>query len=236
MAERRMISRKIVDTDEFVDMPVSARLLYYELNWRADDDGFVSSPKKITRTAGCSEDDLKILIVKQFIIPFNSGVVLIRDWRIHNYIRSDRYSETLCKDEKEQIFIDPNNRYLQCNTRGIPNVIPTVNTGKDRLGKDRLEIEGEPGQEDKPPAAKKKHKYGEFDNVLLTDEDLQKLKDKFPDYEKKIEEFSEGLELKGYVYKNHYLAILKWAKNEKSKQQGKQITTEYSKPESWFGG
>lgn len=138
MAERRMISRKIVDTDEFVDMPVSARLLYYEFNWRADDDGFVSSPRKIARMAGCSEDDMKILIAKQFIIPFNSGVVLIRDWRIHNYIRVDRYSETLCKDEKEQITLDPNNRYTRCHTNGIPDVTPMVTTGKDRLGEDRL--------------------------------------------------------------------------------------------------
>lgn len=143
MAERRMISRKIVDTDAFVDMPMTSRLLYYELNWRADDDGFIASPKKITRSCGCSDDDLRILISKQFIIPFESGVVLIKDWRIHNYIRCDRYTETLFTDEKEQIAIDGNNRYLKCHTSGIPNVIPDViplvATGKDRLGKDRID-------------------------------------------------------------------------------------------------
>lgn len=143
MAERRMISRKIVDTDAFVDMPMTSRLLYYELNWRADDDGFIASPKKITRSCGCSDDDLRILISKQFIIPFESGVVLIKDWRIHNYIRCDRYTETLFTDEKEQIAIDGNNRYSKCHTNGIPNVIPDViplvATGKDRLGKDRIE-------------------------------------------------------------------------------------------------
>lgn len=138
-----MISRKIVDTDAFVDMPMTSRLLYYELNWRADDDGFIASPKKITRSCGCSDDDLRILISKQFIIPFESGVVLIKDWRIHNYIRCDRYTETLFTDEKEQIAIDGNNRYLKCHTSGIPDVIPDViplvATGKDRLGKDRIE-------------------------------------------------------------------------------------------------
>ena len=143
MTERRMISRKIIDTGAFVDMPMTSRLLYYELNWRADDDGFIASPKKITRSCGCSDDDLRILISKQFIIPFESGVVLIKDWRIHNYIRCDRYTETLFTDEKEQIAIDGNNRYLKCHTSGIPNVIPDViplvATGKDRLGKDRIE-------------------------------------------------------------------------------------------------
>ena len=84
-----MFSLKVIDTDAFLDMPISSRLLYYELSIRADDDGFISSPKKITRMVGCSEDDLKMLIMKQFIIPFTSGVCVIRDWRIHNYIQKE---------------------------------------------------------------------------------------------------------------------------------------------------
>lgn len=137
MAERRMISRKIIDTDAFVDMPITARLLYYELNWRADDDGFVSSPKKILRMAGCSEDDFRILIAKQFLIPFQSGVVLIRDWRIHNYIAKDRYKETIYTDEKNQVLVSENGMYTRC-IQIVDECETQVRLGKDRLGEDRV--------------------------------------------------------------------------------------------------
>lgn len=142
MAERRMIARKIIDTDIFLDMPITTRLLYYELNWRADDDGFVSSPKKILRSAGCSDDDLRILITKQFVIPFESGIVLIRDWKIHNYIRMDRYNETVYRDEKSTVMLDESNRYVS----GIPTVdqrLTQVRLGKVSKGKDRLVEESE---------------------------------------------------------------------------------------------
>ena len=90
MAERRMFAKTIIDSDAFIDMPITARLLYYDLGMRADDDGFVNSPKKIMRMVGASQDDLAILISKKFIIPFETGVVVIKHWRIHNYIRQDR--------------------------------------------------------------------------------------------------------------------------------------------------
>ena len=89
MAERRMFAKTIIDSDSFLDMPVSARLLYYDLGMRADDDGFVNSPKKIMKMIGATQDDLSILILKKFIIPFESGVVVIKHWKIHNYIRKD---------------------------------------------------------------------------------------------------------------------------------------------------
>ena len=91
MAERRMFAKTIIDSDAFLDMPISARLLYYDLSMRADDDGFVNSPKKIMRIVGASEDDLKVLITKKFIIPFDSGIVVIKHWKIHNYIAKDNY-------------------------------------------------------------------------------------------------------------------------------------------------
>ena len=84
MAERRMFAKTIIDSDLFLDMPMSTQLLYFHLSMRADDDGFINNPKKIQRMIGCSEDDLKMLIMKQFIIPFESGVVVIKQWRIHN--------------------------------------------------------------------------------------------------------------------------------------------------------
>lgn len=107
-----MFSRAVIDSDTFIDMPISARLLYYDLGMRADDDGFVNSPKKITRMIGASQDDLKILIQKRFIIPFESGVIVIRHWRVHNYIPKDRYHETTFREEMESLTIKDNREYV----------------------------------------------------------------------------------------------------------------------------
>lgn len=130
-----MFSKKIVETDFFMEMSPTAKLLYFYLNMSADDDGFVGNPKTIKLISGATDDDLKILIAKQFIIPFDSGVIVIKDWKIHNYIRNDRYNETQYLEEKKQLVIAENGTYSKV---GIPDVIPTVSTGKDRLGKDRL--------------------------------------------------------------------------------------------------
>lgn len=111
MAERRMFAKTIIDSDAFLDMPTSARLLYYDLGMRADDDGFVNSPKKIMRTIGASNDDMNILIAKKFIIPFENGIVVIKHWRIHNYIRKDTYNETTYKNEMKLLAIDENKAY-----------------------------------------------------------------------------------------------------------------------------
>lgn len=111
MAERRMFAKAIIDSDAFIDMPVTARLLYYDLGMRADDDGFVNSPKKIMRMVGASQDDLAILISKKFIIPFETGVVVIKHWRIHNYIRQDRKHETKYEKEMSQLTVKNNGAY-----------------------------------------------------------------------------------------------------------------------------
>jgi hypothetical protein len=138
MAQRRMLSLKVIDTDTFLEMPVSARLLYYDLNMRADDDGFVSNPKKILNFVKASEDDYKVLCAKQYVIPFETGVCVIRHWHIHNLIRHDRYNETEYKQEKSILLLQ-NNKY---ELNGIQNVIPNdsqmatqVRLGKDRIGK-----------------------------------------------------------------------------------------------------
>ena len=96
MAERRMFSKTIVDSDAFLDMPVSTQCLYFHLSMRADDEGFVNNPKRIQRMVGMSDDDMRILIAKQFIIPFESGICVIKHWFIHNYIRNDRFKSTNC--------------------------------------------------------------------------------------------------------------------------------------------
>ena len=111
MAERRMFAKTIIDSDAFLDMPLSAQAMYFHLSMRADDEGFVNNPKKIQRMIGGSDDELKLLIAKNFIIPFESGVVVIKHWRIHNYIRSDRLVETKYKDEKSLLELKDNGAY-----------------------------------------------------------------------------------------------------------------------------
>ena len=147
MAQRRMFNKKITETDLFLDMPMSAQCLYFHLNMSADDDGFIGNVKTVKRMIGASDDDLKLLMAKEFIIPFESGVVVIKDWKIHNYIRSDRYAETVYLDEKKQLSISDNGRYALGAPNVIPNVIPTVDgwdtqvrLGKDRLGNGNKEI------------------------------------------------------------------------------------------------
>ncbi|HII4440507.1 TPA: DNA replication protein [Clostridium perfringens] len=162
MAERRMFSKTIIDSDIFLDMPLSTQALYFHLSMRADDDGFVNNPKKIQRMIGCGDDDIKLLIAKKFIIPFESGVCVIKHWRIHNYIRNDRYKPTMYQEEKEQLLLEENNMYelsdsvplidsnntknnlgipngYQTDTNGIPSDIPNGNPGKVRLGKDSID-------------------------------------------------------------------------------------------------
>ena len=106
MAQRRMFSRKITETDRFLEMPLSSQALYFHLNMGADDEGFIDKAKTIQRTIGASDDDMKLLIAKGFLIPFDSGVVVIRHWRIHNYIQSDRFQSTLYQSEKAQLEYD----------------------------------------------------------------------------------------------------------------------------------
>lgn len=122
MAQRRMFSNKITDTDTFLDMPASAQNLYFHLNMHADDDGFLGNAKTIRRMIGASEDDLKILVAKGFLLMFDDGVTVIRDWRIHNYIQKDRYHQTMYQEHKKQLTINHNHQYefvSNPDTKGI---------------------------------------------------------------------------------------------------------------------
>jgi len=132
-----MLSLKVIDTDEFLDMPQSSQYLYFNMSMRADDDGFISNPKRIMKMVGCNDDDIKVLVAKRFVIPFESGVCVIRHWRIHNLIRADRYSETEYIEEKSTLALN-NSKYEPNNTNVIPNgnqMAPQDRLGKDRLGK-----------------------------------------------------------------------------------------------------
>ena len=142
MAERRMFAKTIIDSDAFLEMPQSSQLLYFHLSMRADDEGFINNPKSIMRNVGSKEDDIKLLIAKKFIIPFDSGVVVVKHWKIHNYIQSDRFNETKYKDEKALLELDENKAYrvlkeeenIECIQNGY-----TLDT-QVRLGKDSIEL------------------------------------------------------------------------------------------------
>ncbi|WP_244957716.1 DNA replication protein [Fructobacillus fructosus] len=138
MAQRRMFSKKITDTDIFLDMPLSAQALYFHLNMHADDDGFISNAKTIQRMVGSSEDDMKLLVAKKFILPFDSGVQVIVHWRVHNYIRKDTYNRTIYRTEQEQLTINENGQYIKENNipsteriRVVDDSSPQVRLGKD---------------------------------------------------------------------------------------------------------
>lgn len=113
MAEKRMFTKSIIDSDAFLEMPLSAQALYFHLNMRADDDGFVNNPKRITDYVNASADDLKILLAKRFIIRFDSGVIVIKHWRMHNTLKSDRYHPTDYQDELALLYVKPNKAYTE---------------------------------------------------------------------------------------------------------------------------
>lgn len=211
MAERRMFAKTIVLSDAFLDMPLSARCLYFTLGMLADDDGFVNSPKSIMRQVGASTDDLNILLAKKFVLDFDSGVIVIKHWRINNYLRSDRYTETKYIEEKKLLEIDKNGSYHV----GIPGGIPSI--GKDRL----VEVSIVEDNDIDPPAPKPtKHKYGFYKNVLFTDEEYQKLKEEFPhDYSDRIERLSEYIASTGKKYKSHLATIRSWARKDTETQK-----------------
>ncbi|MBO5921923.1 MAG: hypothetical protein J6Q48_06000 [Bacteroidaceae bacterium] len=127
-----MFAKTIVLSDAFLDMPMSARCLYFTLSMLGDDDGFVNSPKGIMRQCGASEDDMRILLAKKFLLGFESGVIVIKHWRINNYLRNDRYQETKYVEEKSELLIDENGSYTFGIPCGIPGGIPRL--GKDSIG------------------------------------------------------------------------------------------------------
>lgn len=237
MAQKRMFTMKIVDSDAFLDMPLSSQCLYFHLNMRADDDGFVGNTKRIMRMIGASEDDLKILLAKRFLILFEDNVVVIKHWWLHNTLVKDRYHETTYTDEKAQLFIKENKAYTLnqkealkiCNqndnkmlTECIQDVNADLGLGLDKdLDKDiNLNLD-----------KKQKHKNGIYQNVLLTDSELMKLCETLgPDKAKAvIDNFSELKEMKGYKYKSDYLALKKWGidayekRNQTSPKQNKNV-------------
>lgn len=344
MAERRMFAKTIIDSDAFLDMPLSAQALYFHLSMRADDEGFINNPKKIQRMIGASDDDMKILLAKNFILQFESGVIVIKHWKIHNYIRSDRLNQTAYQEERALLSIKDNGAYTLCEdikeiesldssdmrkiaykestlpysfTYKIKRVfegktcpvcgktmssayklsMPTIqhnipiskggkheldnisiicescNTsirdketdslnnaeviemwdkiveadkhnvkwfwnvsvldsqvsdtcqsddgiGKDSIGKVSID---KVSKKDKPV----RHKYGQYQNVLLSDEQMEKLKNEFPtDYKERIENVSEYCKSKGKTYSDYLATIRSWARRDNKPAKPKESIAE----------
>lgn len=152
MAERRMMAKTVIETDKFMDMPATAKVLYFYLMLAADDDGFVANPKSIMRQINAGEDDMRILLAKGYVIIFDSGVIVIVHWKIHNYIQKDRYHKSTC-EERKYIKLNDSKAYELVNVGSVSDLdtsriqsgyssdttcIQNGDIGKDRLGKDRL--------------------------------------------------------------------------------------------------
>ena len=248
MAERRMFAKTIIDSDAFLDMPLTTQSLYFHLSMRADDDGFINNPKKIQRMIGASDDDLKLLLAKSFLIPFDSGIVVIKHWRIHNYIQKDRYKETVYLEEKEQLNIKENKAYtLNVNRmdtkciQTVANLETQVRLGKDSI--DKVSI----GEEKEHAPVEPKHTFGEYNHVRLKDSEYNKLIEEYGQFmtDSCITFLDEYIEMKGYKAKSHYLCIKKWVvdavKERQSKKQGSgnkiasQLEQSYEMMALWAG-
>lgn len=211
-----MFSKQIVQTDAFIDMPASSQLLYFHLAMDGDDDGFVSSPKKIMRMLGSSDDDYKILAAKRFIIPFENGICVIKHWLIHNYIRQDTYTETKYVEQKNLLELKDNGAYTD-RPRAVHEPSTQYSISKSSIDKIREE----------------KSIYGEFKNVKLFKEEYHKLVTNIGEKNTNIiiEELSSYIASKGKKYSSHYATLLNWARRKfaEHKQQvvknykGKQV-------------
>lgn len=206
LANRRMFSLDIVDSDAFLDMPVSSQNLYFHLGMRADDDGFLNNPKKIAKMVGASDDDLRVLIAKRFVLQFESGIVVIKHWRINNYIRPDRYKPTTYQDEFAKVIIKKNGAY----TDGIP-MVSKMDT-QSSLGKDRdsIELDQSIKRLGIPDATTKKSICDD-----LTDQQFTFLDQTYEDFKGLIDLIDVRLKASQEVIKNPYAYIVSVAKKER---------------------
>lgn len=222
MADKRMFSMKIVDSDAFLDMPLSTQALYFQLGMRADDDGFVSSPRKIQKLLGASDDDMKILLAKRYILAFDSGIIVIKHWKINNYIQKDRYKPSVYIEEKSSLTLKDNGSYTEVDTLCIQSV-STLDT-QSRLDKNRID-KNRIGECTPAPA---RERYGEFQNVVLSRQEYEKLTESIgggfrDDY---INRLDLHIEQKGVTYRSHYATILKWYLEDHPKKSGGSFDTD----------
>lgn len=223
MADKRMFSKQIIDSDAFLDMPQTSQLLYFHLSMRADDDGFINNPKSIMRNAKCGDDDLKILSAKKFIIPFETGIVVIKHWKIHNYIAKDRYKETKYKQEKSTLSLDENNSYTLNENIPYTDCIQIDNEMDTQVRLDKISIDKDRKDNiDKP----QKEKINYMDLTFI-DDVIEKVKITQDQYNKLLTKYNQSLlhnqiialdnyivNGKGNKYKDHYRALNTWCKDK----------------------
>lgn len=204
-----MFSKDIVDSDAFLDMPLSAQALYFHLGMAADDDGFVGNPKRLQRVIGCNDDDLKVLLGKRFIISFPSGVVVIKHHRINNNWDKHNCKRTVYLDEFNELNLKENRAYTMDKTKGIPvqteiRLKPDCSQSleENRIEENRIE--------------ETKECYGENKNVKLTPVEYNKLKQKYGKgaTNRLIEELSDYISSSGKRYKSHVAVIRNWARRK----------------------
>ena len=216
MAERRMFAKTIVTSDAFLDMPLSARCLYFTLGMFADDDGFVNNPKSIMRQVGASIDDMNILITKRFILTFESGIIVIKHWKIHNYIQNDRYKATKYIDERKQLALDEKGAYTEC-IHDVSKLDTQDSIGKDRLIEDSINNNAPQKRFVKPTLEEVKAYCAERNNGV----DAQRWYDYYE---------SNGWKVGRNPMKDFKAAIRTWERKEGGKSNGKyERHTDYDK-------
>lgn len=223
MARKRMYDNGVTSSDDFISMPASAQALYFHLNQMADDDGFNNQIQMAMMMANASTDDLRVLTAKSFIIRFECGVIVIKHWRLHNTLRKDRYTPTNYQEEFRLLGIKENGAYtLGCQVvaNGLPNGCHSIDkNSKDKNSKDKDSL-AEGSIEEAAPPTPSRHKYGMYKNVLLSDEEYQKLQEEFPhDYTERIERLSEYIASTGKKYKSHLATIRSWARKDTGAKQ-----------------
>ena len=222
-----MFAKTIIDSDAFIDMPLSTQALYFHLSMRGDDDGFINNPKKIMRMIGASDDDFKVLCLKKFIIPFESGIVVIKHWKIHNYIQKDRYKPTVYAEERARLETKENGSYTEC-IQGVSNMETQVRVGKAIDSIEVVEVSGNVSEENDNgngsnvdnyvENSKLELMYGKLGKgvVLLTEEQQTALLDKLgiDAFDHYVEKLATFIIEKDAKVSNHYNTILKWAKED----------------------
>ena len=212
MATKRMFSKDIVGSDAFQDMPSSSQLLYFHLGMEADDDGFVGNPKKISRSIGLAEDDLKILLAKRFVLVFSSGVLVIKHHRINNNWDKYNCKRTVYMEEFNQLYLKENKAYTIDKTQGIElqseNSLKTVFRGEENKG-DKKRIEEKKTPKEKPSASYL---------ISIPQEDIDEFVKRFDIYPKQVISLGETLKLycesKGKRYSNYKSFLLNAIKRD----------------------
>lgn len=227
MAERRMFAKSIIDTDAFLDMPLSAQALYFHLCMRADDDGFVANPKKIQRLINCADDDLKLLVAKRYLLVFDSGIIVIKHWRLHNYIRKDTYTATLYQEEKATLYLKADGAYTDNPTSVFaPVTVPSQSRDgsvdgsltQDSIGKDSIGKVSKDKSTPKAPSKKRAFTPPTLEEITAyckergNDVDAKKFFDYFT--------AADWVDSRGNPVKNWKQKIITWESNGRRETSG----------------